>query len=116
MQLNDVKEWKNQHWTRLYESALFERDTVRLCACLWDAQVAILSRKKQIRGNSAIDLREQFALRKALIILADLRRLAGFGEDRRKAQRRGRPYSVSPNTPKSVRSGTRATKRTTVTK
>jgi hypothetical protein len=81
MQLNDVREWKSQPWTRLYEAALFERDTVKLCACLWDAQLAILSREQEIQGEPFADLKEQFALRKAMQILLDLRRLAGFDQE-----------------------------------
>ena len=102
MQLNDVKEWKDQAWTRLYEAALFERDTVKLCACLWEAQLAILSRQEEIRHESSADLKELTALRKALGILADLRRLSGIDQEiqiqrvalnaarlrRRRAQRR----------------------------
>src|SRR5215469_6855975 len=78
MQLNHVREWKDQAWTRLYEAALFERDTVKLCAYLWDAQLAILSRQEEIRHESSEDLKEQIALRKALGILTDLRRLSGI--------------------------------------
>jgi hypothetical protein len=81
MQLNDVREWKSQPWTRLYEAALFERDTVKLCACLWDAQLAILSREQEIQGEPFADLKEQFALRKAMQILLDQRRLAGFDQE-----------------------------------
>jgi hypothetical protein len=83
MQLNDVREWRNQAWTRLYEAALFEPDTVRLCACLWDAQLAILSREREIRQGSSADDKEQFALRKAMGILLDLRRLSGFDSESR---------------------------------
>jgi hypothetical protein len=81
MKLNDVKEWNRQPWTRLYEAALFERDTVKLCACLWDAQLAILSREQEIQGEPFADLKEQLALRKAMQILLDLRRLAGFDHE-----------------------------------
>ena len=81
MELNDVREWKSQPWTRLYEAALFERDTVKLCACLWDAQLAILSREQEIRGELFADLKEQLALRKAMQVLLDLRRLAGFDHE-----------------------------------
>ena len=78
MQLNDIREWRNQPWTRLYEAALFEPDKVKLCACLWDAQLAILSREREIRQGSSADIKEQLALRKAMGILLDLRRLSGF--------------------------------------
>ena len=81
MQLNDVREWKTQPWTRLYEAALLERDTVKLCACLWDAQLAILSREKEIQDEPLADFKEQFALRKAMRILLDLRRLSGFDQE-----------------------------------
>ena len=81
MQLNDVREWKSQPWTRLYEAALFERDTVKLRTCLWEAQLAILSRQKEIKGEPIVDLTEQLALRKAMQILLDLRRLSGFDQE-----------------------------------
>jgi hypothetical protein len=81
MQLNHVREWKDQAWTRLYEAALFERDTVKLCARLWEAQIAILSRQEEIRKGSSADLKERIALRKALGILADLRRLSGIDQE-----------------------------------
>jgi len=81
MELNDVREWNSQPWTRLYEAALFERDTVKLCACLWDAQLAILSREQEIQGEPFADLKEQLALRKAMQVLLDLRRLAGFDHE-----------------------------------
>ena len=81
MQLNHVREWKDQAWTRLYEAALFERDTVKLCACLWEAQLAILSRQEEIRQGSSAEVKEQIALRKALGILADLRRLSGIDQE-----------------------------------
>lgn len=81
MQLNDVREWKSRPWTRLYEAALFERDTVKLCACLWEAQLAILSREQEIQEQPLADLKEQLALRKAMQILLDLRRLSGFDQE-----------------------------------
>ena len=77
MQLCDVREWKHQCWTHLYECALFEPDPVKLCARVWDAELAILSRQKEIRSNSAGDVREQLALRKAMDVLRHLRRLLG---------------------------------------
>jgi hypothetical protein len=86
MQLNDVREWKNQPWTRLYEAALFEPDTVKLCACLWEAQLAILSREREIRLGSSADDKEQLALRKAMGILLELRRLAGFDHESRSSR------------------------------
>lgn len=81
MQLNDVREWNSQPWTRLYEAALFEQDTVKLCACLWDAQLAIFSREREIQGEPFADLKEQLALRKAMEVLLNLRRLAGFDHE-----------------------------------
>lgn len=81
MQLNDVREWRSRPWTRLYEAALFERDTVKLCACLWDAQLAILSREKEIQEEPLADLKEQIALRRAMQILLDLQRLSGFDQE-----------------------------------
>ena len=83
MQLNDVREWRNQPWTRLYEAALFEPNTVKLCACLWDAQLAILSREREIQQGSSADIKEELALRKAMGILLDLRRLSGFDFENR---------------------------------
>lgn len=81
MKLNHVSEWKDQAWTQLYEAALFERDAVKLWACLWEAQLAILSRQLEIQEESPADLKEELALRKALGILADLRRLSGFDQE-----------------------------------
>jgi hypothetical protein len=78
MQLSDVREWKDQSWTRLYECALLEPDTVKLCACVWDAELAILSRQREIRGNATGETREQLALIKAWGVLSDLRHLSGF--------------------------------------
>src|SRR5215472_46319 len=78
MQLCDVREWKDQCWTHLYEGALFELDMVKLCARVWDAELAILSRQREIRSNSAGELREELALSKAMGVLNDLRRLSGF--------------------------------------
>lgn len=115
MQVTDVKEWRSQGWTRLYESALFERDPVRLCARLWDAQLEILSRQKEVRRAFPVDLREELALRKALGILADLRRLSGLDDVPEKPRRRNRKRSHHAlRAPMmSVRSATRGPKRIT---
>src|SRR5215471_16364092 len=70
MQVCDVSEWKDQCWTHLYEGALFELDMVKLCARVWDAELAIL------------------ALRKAMGVLSDLRRLSGFENHQPSPRRR----------------------------
>ena len=72
MRLNDVRRWNHQTWTQLYEAALFERDTVRLCALIWNAQLAILGREQEIQTISPADQRETVALKKAFGILTDL--------------------------------------------
>jgi hypothetical protein len=94
MQVNDIKEWKNRPWTHLYEAALFERNTVKLCERLWDAQLAILSREKEIDSNSGVHVREQLALRKAKSILCDLRRLCGIDQDNDHIRHRRRNQSM----------------------
>ena len=94
MQVNDIKEWKNRPWTRLYEAALFERNPVKLCARLWDAQLAILSREKEIDNNSGAHVREQLALRKAMSILCDLRRLCGIDQGNDHIRHRRRNQSI----------------------
>lgn len=78
MRLRDARQWNNQNWTRLYEAALFERDTVKLCACLWTAQLAILAREEEIHSMGPADKQEIIALKKALGILKDLGRLCGL--------------------------------------
>ena len=78
MRLRDAKQWNNQNWTRLYEAALFERDTLRLCACIWTAQMAILAREQEIHSTRTADKQEIVALNKALGILKDLGRLSGL--------------------------------------
>ena len=83
MRLNDIREWRNQPWTRLYEAALFEPDTVKLCTRLWEAQLAILSREREIRQGASAEDKEQLALRKAMGILLNLRRLVGFDHESR---------------------------------
>jgi hypothetical protein len=88
MQVCDVREWKDQCWTHLYEGAVFELDMVKLCARVWDAELAILSRRKEIRSNSAGDLREELGLSKAMGVLNDLRRLSGFENHQASPRRR----------------------------
>lgn len=78
MRLNDVRRWNHQTWTQLYEAALFERDTVKLCALIWNAQLAILGREQEIHIISPADKRETVALKKAFGILRDLERLSGL--------------------------------------
>lgn len=78
MRLSSVREWKDQTWTRLYEAALFEVDTVKLCTCLWNAQLAILSREREIQNGAPASEKERLALTSAMGILRNLRRLSGL--------------------------------------
>lgn len=111
MQLCDVREWKHQCWTHLYECALFEPDPVKLCARVWDAELAILSRQKEIRSNSVGDVREQLALRKAMDVLSHLRRLLGI--ENHYPSRRPRLSSTSGAAQTRVHRSVRAAKRIT---
>jgi hypothetical protein len=78
MRVSSVRAWRHKNWTRLYEAALFERDTLRLWTRIWKAQLAILERENQIRHSPAANARERIALRKAQTVLQDLRRLASL--------------------------------------
>ncbi len=78
MRLNDVHRWNHQIWTQLYEAALFEMDKVKLCALIWNAQLAILGRELEIRNLSGDRKQEAAALKKALGVLRDLGCLAGL--------------------------------------
>jgi hypothetical protein len=76
MRVRNVRPWKQKSWTRLYEAALFERNSLRLWTRIWKAQLAILERESEIRRNPTMDANERLALRKAQAVLQDLRRLA----------------------------------------
>lgn len=76
MKVRNVRPWRQESWTRLYEAALFERDKLRLWTRIWNAQLAIVERESQIRTHPARDARESLALRQAHAMLQDLRRLA----------------------------------------
>jgi hypothetical protein len=76
MKVRNVRPWRQESWTRIYETALFERDTLRLWTRIWNAQLAIVERESQIRINPSRDSRESIALRQAHAVLQDLRRLA----------------------------------------
>lgn len=78
MRLNELRPWNHQSWTHLYEAALFERDTVKLCALIWSAQLAILVREREIQNLPSTDKQEILALKKALDILRELGRLSGL--------------------------------------
>lgn len=80
MRLNDVRQWNHHTWTQLYEAALFERDTMKLCSLIWNAKLAILGREQEIQKVPDSDQREVAALRKALEVLRHLGRLSGLGE------------------------------------
>jgi len=80
MRLRDVRPWNDQCWTQLYEAALFETDKVKLCALMWNAQLAIVGRKQEIKNLSNHDQQELIALNRALGILQDLGRLSGLDE------------------------------------
>ena len=80
MRLHDVRAWNDQSWTQLYEAALFETDKVKLCALIWNAQLAMVGRKREIKNLSNHDKQELIALNRALGILQDLGRLSGLDE------------------------------------
>jgi hypothetical protein len=85
MRVRNVRPWSQENWTRLYEAALFEKDTLRLWTRIWRAQLAILERESQIRRNPTTDAKEKIALRKAQAVLQDLRRLANLEDPIRRA-------------------------------
>ena len=74
IRLTNVRKWNHHTWTQLYEAALFERDPVKLCALIWNAQLAILRREQQIERLSPAPEKETLALKKAL---SKLGRLSG---------------------------------------
>lgn len=78
MRLADVRKWNHRTWTQLYEAALFERDPVKLCALIWNAQLAILRREQEIQHPSPAQEKETLALKKALSVLRELGRLSGL--------------------------------------
>lgn len=78
MRLTDVRKWNHHAWTQLYEAALFERDPVKLCALIWNAQLAILRREQEIQLLSSPQEKETLALNKALSVLRELGRLSGL--------------------------------------
>jgi hypothetical protein len=78
MRLADVRKWNHRTWTQLYEAALFERDPVKLCALIWNAQLAILRREQEIQSLSLVSEKETVALKKALSVLRELGRLSGL--------------------------------------
>ena len=78
MRLTDVRKWNHCAWTQLYEAALFERDPVKLCALIWNAQLAILRREQEIQSLSLVSEKETVALKKALSVLRELGRLSGL--------------------------------------
>lgn len=78
MRVSNVRSWRQESWTRLYEAALFVRDALRLWTRIWKAQLAILERESQIRRSPTMDVNEQIALRKAQAVLQNLRRLANL--------------------------------------
>ena len=78
MRLADVRKWNQHAWTQMYEAALFERDPVKLCALIWNAQLAILRREQEIQHLSPTQNKEILALRKALSVLRELGRLSGL--------------------------------------
>ena len=78
MRLTDVRKWNHHAWTQLYEAALFERDPVKLCAFIWNAQLAILRREQELQYLSPAQAKEALALKKALSVLRELGRLSGL--------------------------------------
>jgi hypothetical protein len=85
MRVRNVRVWRHESWTQLYEAALFERDTLRLWTRIWKAQLAMLERENQIRHSPAANARERIALRKAQTVLQDLRRLANLDDPMQRA-------------------------------
>jgi hypothetical protein len=77
IRLTNVRKWNHHTWTQLYEAALFERDPVKLCALIWNAQLAILRREQQERLSPAPE-KETLALKKALRVLSELGRISGL--------------------------------------
>jgi hypothetical protein len=59
MKVRNVRPWRQESWTRIYEAALFERDPLRLWTRIWNAQLAIGERESQIRINPRRDSRER---------------------------------------------------------
>ena len=78
IRLTNVRKWNHHTWTRLYEAALFERDPVKLCTLIWNAQFAILRREQEIESLSPTPEKEILALKKALSVLRELGRLSGL--------------------------------------
>ena len=78
IRLTNVRKWNHHTWTQLYEAALFERDPVKLCALIWNAQLAILRREQDLQRLSLRPEKETLALKKALSILRELGRLSGL--------------------------------------
>lgn len=78
IRLTNVRKWNCHTWTQLYEAALFERDPVKLCALIWNAQLAILRREQEIESLSTAPEKETLALKKALSVLRELGRLSGL--------------------------------------
>lgn len=78
IRLTSVRKWNRHTWTQLYEAALFERDPVKLCALIWNAQLAILRREQELQRLSPIPEKESLALKKALSVLRELGRLSGL--------------------------------------
>ena len=78
MKVRHLRPWRQASWTRLYEAALFEQDTLRLWTRIWNAQLAIVERESQIRSDPGRDTKESIALRQAHAVLQDLRRLANL--------------------------------------
>jgi hypothetical protein len=63
--VRDVRPWRRESWTRLYEAALFELVALRLWTRIWRAQSAILERENDTRRTPAIYAKERIALKKA---------------------------------------------------
>lgn len=78
IRLTNVRKWNHHTWTQLYEAALFERDPVKLCALIWNAQLAILRREQDLQRLSLPPEKETLALKKALSVLRELGRLSGL--------------------------------------
>jgi len=78
IRLTNVRRWNHHTWKRLYEAALFEREPVKLCVLIWNAQLAILRRQEETQRLSPPPEKETLALKKALSVLRELGRVSGL--------------------------------------
>jgi hypothetical protein len=80
MRVREVRPWRRESWTKLYEAALFERNPARLWTRIQSAQLAIFDRQNQIRFSPTPSTSEKVALKRANTVLQDLQRLSKLGD------------------------------------